>query len=90
MGGVSLLPSWELNYGKEFVRCAGAESRAAGEWNEKAFKWHSKCLWEMEKETLPWWEGTRGRRSLGLSAQAPQSLSKHNRALLERGLIPLQ
>lgn len=32
--------------------CGRAESRAAGEWNEKAVKWQSKCLWEMERKTL--------------------------------------
>lgn len=45
--------------------CGGAESRAAGEWNEKAVKWQSKCLWEMEGKTIPCWERMRGHLALG-------------------------
>lgn len=45
--------------------CGGAESRAAGEWNEKAVKWQSKCLWEMEGKTIPCGEGMRRHLALG-------------------------
>lgn len=56
--------------------CGRAKSRAAGEWNEKAVKWQSKCLWEMERKTLSWWEGMRGHLSprlpaLGTSTHTP-------------------
>ena len=53
-------------------------SRALGsrEWNDKAVKWRSKCLWETERKPLLWWEEVRGSLSLGLPAQAPQPYSR--------------
>lgn len=62
--------------------CGGAGSRAAREWNEKAVKWQRECLWEMERKTLPWWEGVRwslrpGLRALGTPSPAPGVIPPH-------------
>lgn len=63
-------------------------SRAQGsrEWNDKAVKWRSKCLWETERKPLLWWEGVRRVSAQGLLTQAPQPHSRLNRTSLGQSL----
>ena len=69
--------------------CGGPESRAAGEWNEKAVEWRSKCLREMERKTLPGLEGVRRSLSPGLPALGTPAPLQAQQNLTEAGSAPL-